>query len=86
MKKRKKRNMKLNGNTYVKLDDVIECLDDLTDEYKRRWDGAKYELDTYYDTSPWSKFKIDQMKEKCISRHAQSLACMAVKSSVLKLR
>jgi hypothetical protein len=79
--------MKLNGNTYVKLEDVIECLDNLTDEYKRRHDGAKFDLDAYYASGefPWTMHKIDLMKEKIISRHAQSLACMAAKSAVLKM-
>ena len=80
--------MKLNGNTYVKLDDVIECLDNITDEYNHRYDGAKIELNNYLFSSafPKSKYKTDQMNQKVISKHAQSIACMAVKSSVLKLR
>ena len=80
--------MQLNGNTYIKLEDVIECLDELTDEYERRWTTAKFNLDEYYTSGefPWNHDKIHQMKEKCISRHAQSLACMAAKSSVMKLK
>mgnify|MGYP003666687773 CR=1 FL=1 len=80
--------MKLNGNTYIKLEDVIECLDNLTNEYDLRHEGAKIKLNNYHFSSefPKSKYKIDLMKEKIISRHAQSLACMAAKSSVMKLK
>ena len=79
--------MKLNGNTYVKIDDIIECLDNLAKEYERRWNGAKFDLDQYYTSGefPMNHDKIDQMKEKCISRHAQSLACMAAKTSIMGL-
>jgi len=79
--------MKLNGNTYVKLDDVIKCLDSLTNEYEHRWTGAKFDLDQYYTSGefPWDHDKIEKMKEKCVSRHAQSLACVAAKSAVMEL-
>ena len=57
--------MKLNGNTYVKLDDVIECLDELAGDYERRWNGAKFDLDQYYTSGefPWNQDKIKEMKE-----------------------
>jgi len=79
--------MKLNGNTYIKLDDAIECLDDLAKEYELRHKGAKLKLNTYYTSStfPWNQDKIVQMKEKIISRQAQSLACMSAKASIMEL-
>ena len=83
--------MKLNGNTYIKLEDVIECLDNLTNEYDLRHERAVVKLNNYYTDGsskefPWDRDKIHQMKEKIISRHAQSLACIAAKSLVLKLK